>query len=352
MGFSKYMLIFLFLLQVKFSNAQLKADAGPDQIICPGATAQIGSSGATGGTPPYQYLWAPSNSLNNSAISNPVASPAVTTTYTLIVTDAASIADTDFVTIALNGIRDVSAGNDTSICENSTFFLGGPKNFDNNGVTYSWSPATGLNNPASPHPIVKATTTVSYTLTATTSGCPPKQDTITITVIPTPIPVIAEGDSITIKEGDVITLHASGGSLYKWEPKDSVKYPFSATTDVSPLHTKTYYVYASDPTKKCYGVDSITVFVEKYDEITIYNTFTPNGDGSNDVWYIANIHKYPNCRLEIYNRNGRIIYKVKGYANTWTGKSSGEELPEATYFYILDLGDGKHTYHGTVTIVR
>lgn len=353
MGFSKYILLFLFLFSSIGIRAQLKADAGPDQTICPGSTAQIGSSsGATGGQPPYQYAWLPSVSLTDASIPNPVANPNATTTYTLIVTDATSAADTDFVTVNLNAIKDISAGTDTSICENSTFFLGGPKNFDNNGITYSWSPTTGINNPSSPHPSVKVNASISYTLTATTPGCPPKVDTITITVIPTPIPVIAEGDSITIKEGDVITLHATGGALYKWEPKDSVKYPFTPNPDVSPRDTTTYYVYVSDPTEKCYGIDSIIVMVEKYDEITIYNTFTPNGDGNNDVWYIANILKYPDCRLEIYNRNGRIIYKVRGYANTWAGKSSGEELPEATYFYMLDLGDGKHKYHGTVTIVR
>jgi gliding motility-associated-like protein len=353
MGLSKYILILLLLLHVKFSNAQLKADAGPNQTICPGTTAQIGSSGATGGKPPYHYQWTPSGFISSTNIPNPTAYPPVTTTYTLVVTDDTLAADTAYVTITLNAINDVSAGNDTSICENSIFFLGGPKNYDNNGISYSWAPPAGLNNTTSPHPNVKATTSVSYTLTATTNGCPPKKDTITITVIPTPVPVISEGDFITIREGDVITLHATGGTAYKWEPKDSVKYPFTSSPDVSPSDTTKYYVFASDPTKKCYGVDSIVVFVEKYDEITIYNTFTPNGDGNNDVWYIANILKYPNCRLEIYNRYGRIVYKVKGYANTWTGKTSGEELPEATYFYILDLGDGKHkSYHGTVTIVR
>jgi gliding motility-associated-like protein len=352
MGFIKHIFILIFLFSVQFLNAQLKADAGANQTICPGLTAQIGSAGATGGMPPYQYLWTPSAGLSNSSISNPVASPTTTTTYTLIVIDDTLARDTAFVTVALNSINDVSAGNDTSICEHVTFFLGGPKNYDNNGITYNWSPSTGLSNTTSPHPNTKPTGSISYTLTATTSGCAPKSDTITINVIPTPLPVITEGDSITIKEGDVLTLHVTGGSIYKWEPIDSVKYPFTANPDVSPSDTITYYVYASDPTETCYATDSIRVNVEKYDGITIYNTFTPNGDGSNDVWYITNIQKYPNCRLEIYNRNGRIIYKVKGYENTWTGKSSGEELPEATYFYILDLADGKKVYHGTVTIVR
>lgn len=352
MGFFKRFIVvlFLFLFHVKLSNAQLKADAGANQTICPGTTAQIGSTGATGGKPPYTYLWMPSNSLNNSAISDPVASPTVTTTYTLIVTDDTAAVDTAFVTIALNSINEVSAGSDTSICENTTFILGGPKNYDNNGVTYSWSPVTGLNNPTSPHPIVKTNGSVTFTLTATATGCPPKTDIITITVIPTP--VVDAGSDVFIKEGETVTLHATGGTKYIWEPRDSVMYPFTADPDVTPGDTTKYFVYASDPTGVCFGVDSVTVFVEKSDEIIIYNTFTPNGDGNNDIWFIANIQKYPNCKLEIYNRYGRIVYKVRGYLNNWNGKSSGEELPEATYFYVLDLADGKHTYHGTVTIVR
>lgn len=352
MGFFKCItfFFFLFLVHIPFSKAQLKADAGSDQTICPGTTAQIGSSGATGGKAPYTYLWSPSNGLSSTSTPAPTAAPLSTTTYTLIVTDGNGAKDTDFVTITLNSINDVRAGNDTSICENITIILGGPKNFDNSGVIYSWMPTTGMNNPSSPHPIVKPTASTTYTLTATTNGCPPKVDTITIIVIPTP--VIDAGSDITIKEGETVTLHATGGINYKWEPIDSVKYPFTANPDVSPRDTAKYYVYASDPTNTCYGVDSITVNVEKSDDIIIYNTFTPNGDGSNDVWYIANILKYPNCRLEIFNRTGRSVYKVKGYLNNWYGKSSGEELPEGTYFYVLDLGDGKHKYHGTVTIVR
>lgn len=340
----------IFLFISTFLKAQLNADAGINQTICPGGTAKIGSTGATGGKPPYTYTWIPATGLDNSTISAPTASPTITTTYMLIVTDAAAAADTAYVIITLNSINDISAGKDTNSCENITLFLGGPKNYDNSGITYSWAPASAVSNPSSPHPSVKTNTTTTYTLTATTSGCPPKHDTVTVTIIPTP--VVDAGNDITIKEGEIVTLHATGGTNYTWEPRDSVLYPFTANPDASPRDTTKYYVYSSDPTNTCYGVDSVTVFVEKSDEIIIYNTFTPNGDGSNDMWIIANIQKYPNSHLEIFNRDGRTIYKVRGYLNNWTGKSSGEELPEATYFYVLDLGDGKHTYHGTVTIIR
>lgn len=344
-----FTILFLFS-NVNESLAQLKANAGSNQSICTGGSVQIGSAGATGGKPPYVYLWSPSTGLNDAGISNPYASPATTTTYTLIVKDDTLATDTAFVTISISPIEEVSAGDDQQICEHSTAILGGTKNNDNLGIVYTWSPSKGLNNPGSPHPIAKPDSTVTYTLTATIAGCPPKTDLVTISVIPTP--AIYAGDDVTIKEGETITLHATGGTTYVWEPQDSVKYPFTADPDVQPLDTLMYYVYASDPTKTCFGVDSIRVMVEKSNEIVIYNTFTPNQDGNNDTWYIGNIYKYPNSQLEVYNRNGRLVYKARGYSNNWTGNTSGENLPAATYFYILQLGDGKRPYRGTVSIVR
>jgi gliding motility-associated-like protein len=343
-------IFFLFLFHVKLSQAQLKADAGPNQSICPGATAQIGSAGATGGKPPYTYTWFPATGLNSTIIPNPVAYPTVATIYRLIVTDDTMAADTAFVLVEPNIIGGVSAGNDTSICENISVILGGLKNSDNAGITYSWTPTLGLSDPSSPHPVIKPKSTVTYWLTATVVGCPPKKDTITVIVIPTP--VIDAGSDVFIKEGETVTLHATGGTTYIWQPQDSVKYFDTANPDVEPGDTTKYYVFGSDPTKTCYGVDSVTVFVEKSSDIIIYNTFTPNGDGNNDTWYIANILKHPNCKLEVYNRDGRLVYKVRNYQNTWNGKASGEELPAAAYYYVLDLGDNKHIYHGTVSIVR
>ncbi|HET6225024.1 MAG TPA: gliding motility-associated C-terminal domain-containing protein [Bacteroidia bacterium] len=352
MAFSVRILFFFALLlsHVTTAIAQLKADAGSNQTICPHVSVKIGSAGATGGTPPYTYAWSPATGLDNPAISAPTATPTATTIYTLIVTDDSLKTDTAYVTISLNNIADVSAGPDITTCENLISVLGGPKNLDNNGVTYNWSPTLGLNNPTSPHPAIKPTTSVTYTLTATTNGCPPLIDTVNITVIPTPI--VDAGPDITIKEGESVTLHGSGGNTYLWEPHDSIKYFNTPNPDVAPKDTFKYYMYASDPTNTCFGVDSVMVFVEPSDDVIIYNTFTPNGDGSNDMWYIANIEKYPKSRLEVFNREGRLVFKSIGYRNTWNGKASGDDIPAATYYYVLNLADGKHTYHGTVTIVR
>jgi len=82
--------------------------------------------------------------------------------------------------------------------------------------------------------------------------------------------------------------------------------------------------------------------------LKIYNEFSPNDDGQNDFFYIDCIERYPNNQLEIFNRWGNLVYYQKGYKNTWDGKAEGsaKTLPEGTYFYILDLGDGSKKTSG------
>ncbi|MFD2588861.1 gliding motility-associated C-terminal domain-containing protein [Croceitalea marina] len=81
--------------------------------------------------------------------------------------------------------------------------------------------------------------------------------------------------------------------------------------------------------------------------LTIYNEFSPNDDGVNDLFQIDCISRYPNNVLRVYNRWGNIVFEQKNYDNTWDGLSNGratiseqELLPVGTYYYILELGDG------------
>ncbi|WP_194765653.1 PKD domain-containing protein [Tamlana sp. I1] len=93
--------------------------------------------------------------------------------------------------------------------------------------------------------------------------------------------------------------------------------------------------------------------------LTIYNEFSPNGNGKNEFFYIDCINNYPNNALEIYNRWGNLVYSKAGYDNTFNGESNGgsmfkkgEELPAGTYYYILDLGDGSDRKSGWLYLAR
>lgn len=80
--------------------------------------------------------------------------------------------------------------------------------------------------------------------------------------------------------------------------------------------------------------------------ITIPNVMTPNQDGSNDQFIIANIEQHAN-ELNIYNRWGNTIYEVSNYRNQWAALG----VPDGTYYYELLLGNGE-TFTGHLTILR
>lgn len=355
---SRHVSFLIFILSIfvcKQSYAQaLSANAGSDKIVCPGLTATLGGfPAATGGKAPYTYSWSPTNFLSSSTTANPICTPLSYVTYTLTVTDDTGAVATDIVVAQLYYIDNINAGNDTSICENSFALLGGDLNVTGAGVTYSWLPTTYLDNNTLPRPTSTPLVSTTYTLTASFSGCPPKTDAVTVTIIPTP--VIDAGPDVTIQQGQLATLTATGGFFYSWWAPvggtTTITYPYTANPDVEPTITTVYYLYGADNSNKCPNYDSVTVTVTKNDEMVFYNTFTPNGDGINDTWYIGNVYKHPNNKLEIYNRNGKLVYKKNGYDNSWDGKAFGQELPRGTYFYTMDLGDGEGTKHGTVTII-
>jgi|GEM_PF-4174053 len=96
----------------------------------------------------------------------------------------------------------------------------------------------------------------------------------------------------------------------------------------------------------------LTIFPSS-NEIKIYNTFTPNGDGSNDLWAISDLQYYPNCTVDIYNRYGQQIYFSKGYSHPWDGNYKGKPVPTGCYYYVINPNDGTaNKFAGYLTVMR
>ncbi len=97
---------------------------------------------------------------------------------------------------------------------------------------------------------------------------------------------------------------------------------------------------------------SFVITIEKLIEgIKFANAITPNGDGENDTWELEDIEAFPNATVYIYDAAGQAVYKSKEGYTPWDGTYNGRPLPMGTYFYIIDLKDGKNVYKGTITII-
>jgi gliding motility-associated-like protein len=98
-------------------------------------------------------------------------------------------------------------------------------------------------------------------------------------------------------------------------------------------------------------IQQLDVRVVIEDDIEVYNSLSPNGDGKNDIFVIRNIDFYPENTLSIYNRWGIEVYRVNSYGqndNFFKGFSDGRftvsrdvELPEGAYFYTLTYKNTK-----------
>ena len=75
--------------------------------------------------------------------------------------------------------------------------------------------------------------------------------------------------------------------------------------------------------------------------ITYPTFFTPNGDGYNDTWKIKNIDIYPNSKLEIFDRYGKLLKNLSANDTGWNGKLANENLPADDYWFILTLSNKK-----------
>ena len=141
-----------------------EANAGPDHIICLDSSAiLIGSyTGAF-------FNWSPLPTLSNIRSMNPVASPKVTTSYILTVTDTVGCPKPFRDTTVVNVMPEVMAfaGNDTLVVSNQPLQLNA-----SGGELYEWTPPVGLNDPFSQRPLALLTEDVSYSLKVITPyGC-------------------------------------------------------------------------------------------------------------------------------------------------------------------------------------
>ncbi|RZM06993.1 MAG: gliding motility-associated C-terminal domain-containing protein, partial [Pedobacter sp.] len=136
-----------------------------DQIppICKGAGIQLQASGGV------TYRWVPSTGLSQADTANPIATPSVTTTYTVYSSNGACEVPGQITVVVLDDPL-ANAGPDKKMMKGDFVQLDGAVSGDE--VTYRWSPETYLDNPTILNPIATPPSDITYTLTVKSNyGC-------------------------------------------------------------------------------------------------------------------------------------------------------------------------------------
>lgn len=200
--------------------------------ICAGKSVQLQASGGS------TYNWSPAAGLSDADINNPLASPLTTTNYEVTVGDAGGCGGKANVQVVVNNMADVVTRADTTVCSGNPVQL---STRSNDGTTFSWTPATGLNNADILSPVATPATSTRYTVTADNgSGCV-SQSSVLITVIPGTLMSVTPADT-AICEGTSITLEATGGDTYEWLENGVVLPGSGNSITISPDQVSTYAV--------------------------------------------------------------------------------------------------------------
>jgi gliding motility-associated-like protein len=197
---------------IKISDPPI-ANAGADVTICP-ANGGANLSASGGGT----YSWSPTTGLSCTACPNPVATPAVTTTYIVTVTDSSGCTskDTINVNVSCGPLVIVDGG---SICANTCMNLTATASGGTAPYAYAWTPNIGTG--AGPYNVCPGITTTIYTVTITDKNGNTATDTAIVNVNPA---LVLTTSIIPTKCGGAdgsATANPSGGTspyTFNWNP--------------------------------------------------------------------------------------------------------------------------------------
>ncbi len=231
-------------------NPPVTVNASNDTTIC-GDPATLWVS-ATGGIPPYSYIW--DNGAGNTA--SVVVNPAQTTTYSCTITDLCAFSATESVVISV-GLTNADAGPNDTICFGQTASLNAT-----GGNSYLWSTGeTSSTISVSP----SSTTTYYVTVFSTCTA----MDSVTVVVNPLPVAVASSNPS-TVIFGETSTICATGGTSYFWTANPSDLTLTGQNTNACPVVSpgaNTLYTVKVTDVNGCYDTDTVSLTVEAINPI-------------------------------------------------------------------------------------
>jgi len=326
-------------------------DAGPDLVVCRAQPRQLQASGAV------NYIWSSVEDLSCTHCAGPVINPAGTAKYYVQGESAFGCKATDSLLATVQQRFEITANKGDTLCLGEVYKLQA-----DGADRYNWTPPAGLDNPNIAGPMAQPQTTTLYRVIGKdNNNC--FEDTAFVPLVVYPYPQITLEDKRTVIIGTSVTL-APGLSpdvnSIRWDPATWLSCADCPAPLVTPTQTIQYKIQVTNE-GGCITRDAITLFVVCGGEnMFLPNTFSPNGDGANDIFYpmgkgIAHIKN-----LRIFNRWGEMVFEQYAFqandiSKGWNGKIKGTLASPDVFVYVIDVicGNGQELiFKGDVTLLR
>lgn len=325
--------------------------AGGTYILCLGTPDTLKATGAD------HYTWTPDQYLTCDSCADPLADPPADMAYYLTGYTIYGCTSTDSAFVRVIRPDTVSANGDTALCLGSYYRM-----VAQGAYSYSWSPTVGLTDPTAASTYATPSATTTYTVTGTDSAhCFTDSKSITITVYP--LPTVDAGPDVTGSAGSPAPIQITNSRdvvSWNWSPPNGLSCDTCPDPLASPGSTTRYTVTVKNAAG-CTAQDTMTVFITcNNGNIYLPNTFSPNGDGMNDVFYPRGKGISLVKSLRIFNRWGQLVFErdnfpVNDRSDGWDGTYGGQKLSPDAYVYLCEViceNNATIQLKGDVTLLR
>lgn len=336
---------------------------GIDTIFISGANAKFGydasffcdygavhfSDSTTFNDPIANYYWSfgDGNTSNQQSPSHLYTTPGIFDVQLIVETQLGcrdTLTKPAIIKLVLRPLIDI--GGDSIICINNSITHEGIfLRTDTSFVNWQWSFPNGnsstFQNPL-PQTYTTAGTFIATAIATNSSGC---KDTTQQTIIVNPLPTVSMPGLITIQAGFPVTIPAiySPNTVnWIWSPSAGLSCNNCPNPEAGPKFNTTYQVFFTDE-NNCSNIGTIQFIVQCKDgNLFIPNTFSPNGDGSNDVFYPRGKGLERVKLLRIFNRWGEVVFEKRDFpvndaAAGWNGTFKGQRPKADVYIYQAEV---------------
>lgn len=323
--------------------------------ICPNDTLELNA-----GPGVQSATWTPNMFINDTNVVNPLVWPPDSMVYRVTGTNSTGCSISRIVRVwTIDKVVADIVGGDRLVCEGVAVPLEvRVLEASANDTNYLWSPDFFMDNVNSPTPVVAPPPgTYAYSVLVSSKTCEPDTATVNITISPSP--TLEAGDDQTVAVGTTVQLYAASPDnvTYSWvNPLDDLSCLDCRRPFITATQSQTVYVSAINEFG-CKTLDSVVLRVVSCDPESVFipNTFTPNGDGLNDVLYVRGIGLRKLDYFRVYDRWGRVVFETRNIGEGWDGTIGNRGADNATYVYMMkgECTSGSTVEKsGNVTIVR